>query len=45
MKKVLSVAVLAAILGATGLQAAVTFNDALNIAEKNFQAQASRISQ
>ena len=29
-------AVLAAILGATGLQAAVTFNDALNIAEKNF---------
>ena len=36
MKKVLSVAVLAAILGATGLQAAVTFNDALNIAEKNF---------
>jgi len=36
MKKVLSVAVLAAILGATGLQAAVTFDDALNIAEKNF---------
>ena len=36
MNKVLSVAVLAAILGATGLQAAVTFNDALNIAEKNF---------
>ena len=36
MNKVLSIAVLAAILGATGLQAAVTFNDALNIAEKNF---------
>lgn len=36
MSKVLSMAVLAAILGATGLQAAVTFNDALNIAEKNF---------
>ena len=36
MNKVLSTAVLAAILGATGLQAAVTFNDALNIAEKNF---------
>ena len=36
MKKVLSMAALAAILGATGLQAAVTFNDALNIAEKNF---------
>ena len=36
MNKVLSMAVLAAILGATGLQAAVTFNDALNIAEKNF---------
>ena len=36
MNKVLSVAVLAAILGATGLQAAITYNDALNIAEKNF---------
>lgn len=36
MNKVLSMAVLAAILGATGLQAAVTFNDALSIAEKNF---------
>ena len=36
MNKVLSMAVLAAILGVTGLQAAVTFNDALNIAEKNF---------
>ena len=36
MKKVLSMAALAAILGATGLQAAVTFNDALKIAEKNF---------
>ena len=36
MKKVLSMAALAAILGATGLQAAVTFNDALKLAEKNF---------
>ena len=36
MKKVLSVAVLAAILGATGLQAAITSKEALNIAEKNF---------
>ena len=36
MNKVLSAAVLAVILGATGLQAAITYNDALNIAEKNF---------
>jgi len=36
MNKVLSVAVLAAILGATGLQAAITSKEALNIAEKNF---------
>ena len=36
MNKVLSAAVLAAILGATGLQAAITSKEALNIAEKNF---------
>jgi len=36
MNKVLSMAVLAAILGATGLQAAITSKEALNIAEKNF---------
>lgn len=36
MKKVLGAAVLAAVLGATGLQAAITSKEALNIAEKNF---------
>lgn len=36
MKKVLGAAVLAAILGATSLQAAITSKEALNIAEKNF---------
>ena len=36
MKKVLGTAVLAAVLGVTGLQAAITSKDALNIAEKNF---------
>jgi hypothetical protein len=36
MKKVLDTAVLAAVLGVTGLQAAITSKDALNIAEKNF---------
>ena len=36
MKKVLDTAVLAAVLGITGLQAAITSKDALNIAEKNF---------
>ena len=36
MNKVLSMAVLAAILGATGLQAAIASKEALNIAEKNF---------
>ncbi|WP_149701858.1 PepSY domain-containing protein [Campylobacter concisus] len=36
MKKVLGVAVLAAVLGATSLQAAITSKEALNIAEKNF---------
>ncbi len=36
MNKVLSAAVLAAILGATGLQAAITSKEALSIAEKNF---------
>lgn len=36
MRKVLSVAVLSAILGVTGLQAAITSKEALNIAEKNF---------
>ena len=36
MKKILGTAVLAAVLGVTGLQAAITSKDALNIAEKNF---------
>ena len=36
MKKVLSAAVLAVVLGATSLQAAITSKEALNIAEKNF---------
>ncbi|WP_199906700.1 hypothetical protein [Campylobacter concisus] len=36
MKKVLDTAVLAAVLGVTGLQAAITSKDALNIAEKKF---------
>ena len=36
MKKVLGAAVLAVVLGATGLQAAITSKEALNIAEKNF---------
>ncbi|WP_459816504.1 PepSY domain-containing protein [Campylobacter concisus] len=36
MKKVLSVALLVAVLGATSLQAAITSKEALNIAEKNF---------
>ena len=36
MKKVLGAAVLAAVLGATGLQAAITSKEALSIAEKNF---------
>ena len=36
MKKVLSAAVLAVVLAATGLQAAITSKEALNIAEKNF---------
>ena len=36
MNKVLNVAVLAAILGATSLQAAITSKEALNIASKNF---------
>ena len=36
MKKVLGAAVLAAVLGVTGLQAAITSKEALNIAEKNF---------
>ena len=36
MKKVLGAAVLAAVLGATSLQAAITSKEALNIAEKNF---------
>ena len=44
MKKVLGVAVLAAVLGATSLQAAITSKEALNIAEKTSQAQASKIS-
>ena len=36
MKNVLGAAVLVAVLGATGLQAAITSKEALNIAEKNF---------
>jgi len=36
MKKVLGTALLAAVLGATSLQAAITSKEALNIAEKNF---------
>jgi len=36
MKKVLGAAVLAVVLAATGLQAAITSKEALNIAEKNF---------
>ena len=36
MKKVLGAAVLAVVLGATGLQAAITSKEALNTAEKNF---------
>ena len=36
MKKALGAAVLAAVLGVTGLQAAITSKEALNIAEKNF---------
>jgi len=36
MKKVLGAAALAVVLGATGLQAAITSKEALNIAEKNF---------
>ena len=36
MKKVLSVALLVAVLGATGLQAAITSKEALNKSEKNF---------
>ena len=36
MKKVLSAAVLAVVLGATSLQAAITSKEALSIAEKNF---------
>lgn len=36
MKNVLGAAVLAVVLGATGLQAAITSKEALNIAEKNF---------
>ena len=42
MNKVLSVAVLAAILGATGLQAAITSKEALNIAEKNFPGSSAK---
>jgi|GEM_PF-1732840 peptidase propeptide and ypeb domain protein len=34
MKKILGTAVLAAVLGVTSLQAAITSKDALNIAEK-----------
>ena len=36
MKKALGAAVLAVVLGVTGLQAAITSKEALNIAEKNF---------
>ena len=36
MKKILGTTVLAAVLGATSLQAAITSKEALNIAEKNF---------
>ena len=36
MKKVLCAAALAVVLGATGLQAAITSKEALSIAEKNF---------
>ena len=36
MKKILGAAVLAAVLGATSLQADITSKEALNIAEKNF---------
>ena len=42
MKKILGTAVLAAVLGVTGLQAAITSKDALNIAEKNFPGSSVR---